>query len=108
MNWQGVGAAMAAQSSSSPNPVTPDDVLKAYLQRSASSAVQNRFAAGVRAAEEADGPSSAVAAGALLLAELAPVERAMRPVAFAARTAEPALVASVVNVISWADQARAV
>ena len=90
---------MAAQASRAPR--TPGDELAAYLNRSASSAVQSRFQEGVRAVQAADGTSAAVAAGALLLDALAPIEVAMRPVAFAARAADPSLVAGVVAVLSW-------
>ena len=64
---------MAAQASSG-RARAPGEELAAYLNRSASSAVQNRFQAGVRAVQAADGTSAAVAAGALLLGALAPIE----------------------------------
>lgn len=38
---------------------------------------------------------------------MAPIESAMRPVAFAARAAEPSLVAAVVSVLSWLEKAHA-
>ena len=75
MNWQGVGAAMAAQANQARAPRAPGDELAAYLNRSASSAVQSRFQAGIRAVQEADGTPAAVAAGALLLEALAPLLR---------------------------------
>ena len=56
MNWQGVGEAVAAQASRAPR--TPGDELAAYLNRSASSAVQSRFQEGVRAVQAADGTSA--------------------------------------------------
>ena len=65
---------MAAQANQARAPRAPGDELAAYLNRSASSAVQNRFQAGVRAVQAADGTSAAVAAGALLLEALAPIE----------------------------------
>ena len=68
MNWQGVGAALAARANPAHRtPRVPGDELSAYLDRSAASAVQNLFQAGIRAAQEADGTSAAVAAAALLL-----------------------------------------
>ena len=108
MNWQGVGAALAARANPAHRtPRVPGDELSAYLDRSAASAVQSLFQAGIRAAQEADGTSAAVAAAALLLEALEPIEKVMRPVAFAARAAEPSLVAAVVAVLSWLEKAHA-
>ena len=108
MNWQGVGAALAARANPARRtPRVPGDELSAYLDRSASSAVQSLFQAGIRAAQEADGTSAAVVAAALLLEALTPIEKVMRPVAFAARAAEPSLVAAVVAVLSWLEKAHA-
>ena len=85
---------MAAQEAASRAVSTPDDVLASYLRQSATSAVQLRFDAGVGAVEVADGASAAEAACALLLTELSAMGGVMRPAAFAARAAEPALVAA--------------
>ena len=75
MNWQGVGEALSAQAEqASAQLPSPDEFLAQFLRGSASSAVQQRFAAGVEAARSAPDTSSAGAAGALLLAELKPLE----------------------------------
>ena len=109
MNWQGVGEALSAQAEqASAQLPSPDEFLAQFLRDSASSAVQQRFAAGVEAARSASDTSSAGAAGALLLAELKPLEEVMRPVAFAARAGERQLVDQVVQVLQWAGRARAI
>ena len=69
-DWRADGAALARQSATVPTVESPDDLLASYLSRSASSAVQQRFEAGIRAAQEADGISAATAAGALLIEAL--------------------------------------
>ena len=108
-SWRAVGAALARQSAAVPVMVkTPDDFLSSFLNSSAASAVQRKFAAGVKATREAADVSSASAASALLLAELRPLSEVMRPVAFAVRSGEPQLVKQVVQVLQWLDQAEAV